>query len=235
MTAFYKTTGHYLLLLCSPRHKTSALIFPASHVCKVDDAPVSESSSYPLKLFADKRQDIPVDDISLGRWHPVWKSRVGNECAILEQGGGFHSCILIRYDLIIFTVQYQHRNVNRFQVFGKIGFGKCLDTFIMRKNAAHHALPPPVALHPFFDRGAFPVIAVKREGEVYEKLLPVGQGLKSDIIKNGDRHTTRIAVALHHYRRNSADQNGFRHPVLSIFVHIADHFSATARIPDMHS
>jgi hypothetical protein len=60
------------------------------------------------------------------------KTRIGDQFSVFQKLYGLCSGDRKRYDLVVFTMQNKHRNIDAFKVFGKICFRKSLNTFIAR-------------------------------------------------------------------------------------------------------
>src|SRR5690606_24775028 len=87
-----------------------------------------------------------------------------------EQGG-----VPDRHDLIVVTVHNQRRHLGRFQVLGEVRLGESLDAVVVRLDAAHHALAPPVLYRSLGYFSTRPVEAVERAGwNIEEELGAIG-------------------------------------------------------------
>ena len=70
-------------------------------------------------------------------------------------------------------------------------------------------------------------------GEIEVELRPVGGQLPTQIIKDVDRQTARIAFGLHHEWRNGADQHELGHATAAVSRDVAHGFAAAGGMSDV--
>src|SRR5918999_5782186 len=97
------------------------------------------------------------------------------------------------HDLVVVAVDDQRRHVEPLEVLGEVRLRKCLDAVVLTLQPALHAQAPEGVEHALRDRGARPVGAVERHGEVLEVLRAVGGDAGADGVEDPDRHAPGLA------------------------------------------
>lgn len=135
---------------------------------------------------------------------PVRQIRIGFQCPLRHEIDRKFCGICNRHNLVVFPVQNQHRYGQRFEVIGKICFGKRPDAIVMRLCTTYHALTPPVVDHPLLDVSAITIEAVR-----------IGHGLQHD-------------------RGHSAKQGGLCDTTIFSAGSVTCDFAATSRMADVN-
>src|SRR5262249_34272519 len=94
------------------------------------------------RLTSEKRQQVGVDLVLVGRRKAVRRARVINLLGALDKPGRFLRRVLDGDDLVVLAVQDQGRHVELFQVLGLVRFGKRLAAFVGVREAGLHARQP---------------------------------------------------------------------------------------------
>lgn len=172
----------------------------------------------------------------MGLAHAVRQALVSFQRAILQQLRRQWPRIRIRHDLVVVTVDYEHRHVDRLQIFSEVGFRERLDALVGSLGAAHHALSPPVADESLRHFRARPVESIERAARDIEvKLSTVGGEGRTVTVEYLDWRPARIGSLLDHHRRDSVDQHGICHASRGRSRHIMGDLAATCRMADMDS
>src|SRR3954468_19841302 len=85
----------------------------------------------PSRSGLQKRQQISVDRLGLGRRHAVWESFVCLQRAVLHELGGQRSGVGVGNDLVVVAVHHQYRHRDLLEVLGEIGLGEGNDAVVV--------------------------------------------------------------------------------------------------------
>src|ERR1700720_787534 len=163
------------------------------------------------------------------------EARIHLQRTVLNQLGREECGVGDWHNLIVITVQDEHWDVDRLQVFREVGFGKRLDAIIVWLCAAYHALAPPVVDHTFRHFGSGTVETVERaRGNVAVELCTIRSECGTKAIKHLDREAAGVLCGLDHDRWYCADEDRLRHSSGSVPGNVARHFSTTRRMTDVH-
>src|SRR5580698_8464632 len=95
-------------------------------------------------LRLDEGEQVGIDDVRMGRRHPVGKSLVNLERGILDQFGLQQRCIPVGYYLVVITLHHKSRHRDRLQIVGLVCLRESLDAFVVGERASRHSLAPPI-------------------------------------------------------------------------------------------
>src|ERR1700684_3557764 len=159
---------------------------------------------------------------------------VALEDRALDQLGGQRPGIRIRHDLVIVAVHHERRHREFLQVRREIGLRESDDAIVMRFDAAHHALPPPILNDTLGFLGTGAVVTVERSGrKVYIELSPVIRDLSLKSVEDFFGKTARIGRCFQHQRWDGTNEYGLRYAALTVAPDIAGDLAAAGRVTDM--
>ena len=130
-------------------------------------------------------------------------------------------------------MHHQGRDRDGLEVVGEVGLRKGLDTVVLRLDAAHHALTPPIASYPFDDRRARAVVTIEGQRDVDVELGAVETRAHTDLVEHVDRQAPGVLLAPHHDWRNGTDQRGLGDAFCAVPGDIAGNLAATRRMTDV--
>src|SRR4030081_1179808 len=124
-------------------------------------------------------------------------------------------------------------HIELLQIFCEVSLREGLDAIVMRLNAAHHSLEPPVFANAFRDLGAWPVVSVERKRNVLVELSSIVRNLGLQVVEDRDRQAAGILVRLHHQGCHCAYQHGHGYTFHAMPADITGNFSAAGGVAYM--
>ena len=92
------------------------------------------------------------------------RARIVDFLRAFDEPGRLLSRVFDGNDLVVLTMHNQGWDIELLEVFGEIGLGEGLDTFISVLEAGLHAPKPELIQDSLGDLGTFPVGTIKRDG-----------------------------------------------------------------------
>src|SRR5580704_5541762 len=118
----------------------------------------------------EKRQQIGIDLVCVGRRHAMRKARIDLQRRVLQYLRGHQTCCADRHNLIVVTMHDEYGDVDFLQVFGEVGLRERLNAIVVGLDASQHALQPPVLTNTLRDLCARAIVSVKRKSYVLVEL-----------------------------------------------------------------
>src|SRR5215472_8874286 len=126
----------------SPQPVPAAAITPSSSTSNCGRTPRVMDAVPPAPSRLEKREEVRVDLVPVGRAHAVRRIVVDLELGVPDQPGGQHRRSPDRHDLIVFAVKDEGGDVEALQIRRVIGLREHFDALVDGLEASLHALQP---------------------------------------------------------------------------------------------
>src|SRR5216684_5266596 len=132
-------------------------------------------------------------------------------------------------------MHYEGRHCELLKVRNEVGLGEGDDAVVVRLDAPHHSLPPPIlndALRCFRARSVVTVEGSRRQIDI--ELRPVGGDLCLETVKYFLWQATRVGRGLDHNGWDRADEHGLGNSAFTMTRYITRHLTASGGVTDVH-
>lgn len=130
--------------------------------------------------------------------------------ALLQQLHAFERRRFDGDDLVIVAMGDEHRDIDPLQILGVIDLREFVDAIELAFDAAHKALQPKTLALTFAYLRAWPIVAIKRHGQILIELRPIITRAGADAIERFDGRAFRVGWRFQHERRHGTEQHGLR-------------------------
>jgi len=121
-------------------------------------------------LAFDECQEVGVELVAVRRGQTVGRARVDLERGVSHDFRGEKGGRSDGNDLVVGAVDEQRGDVDLFQIFREIGFGKGLDAIERGFQSDLHALEPELIAQSLRELGAGAVAAIERQAQILIEL-----------------------------------------------------------------